>query len=186
MQNCLYLDLEVQTHAEEVGGFTPESTRRRKMAVAVTLNPATMTLQVYQEAEVHALVDALQEARFVIGYNLDAFDLIVLSAYEGVDVSGINTFDLMDAVTRAAGRRYSLSELVEGTLGSGAIMNGPDLVQDWKEGNTNKVIHACCNDVLCMWRIHQQGMENGCLKAAARRHIEVMWREFGAYGPAAN
>lgn len=177
MKNCIYMDLEVQTSGDEVGGFTMEATRQRKMSVAATFNLRTLTLKVYLEPEVNQLVEELKKADQVIGYNLNEFDLVVLSGYPGIDVSSIKTLDLMEAVREAAQRRYSFDDLVMGTFGSDSMVSGQDLIKLWKNGCRETVIHACCNDVLNMWRLHQHGIKQGQLSGVTKRRsqFEVKW-----------
>ena len=175
MKKYLYLDVKAQKTADEVGGFTPEDTRKRGLSVAVTFCASTGVMTVYLEKDVSRLLSQLKQADVVVGYNLKRFDLEVLSAYPGADLADLKVLDLMERIVNAAKCRVSLGSLLTATFGMADKIDGNELIEAYKEGDINKVIHACCSDVLGMWRLHQHGLDYGEVTISSTKTIRAKW-----------
>jgi hypothetical protein len=70
-EDCLYFDIEVQKTAKEVGGFEAKMTRKRRVAIAVTLHDGC--LSIYSESQVKEFVGHIKQAKVAIGYNAVGF-----------------------------------------------------------------------------------------------------------------
>jgi hypothetical protein len=75
-EDVLYFDVEVQKTAKEVGGFEPEMTRKRRVAIAVTLQ--NECLSIYSDFRVKEFVAQLKQAKVAIGYLSGMFPGLVL------------------------------------------------------------------------------------------------------------
>ncbi|MFQ5840354.1 MAG: DEAD/DEAH box helicase [Candidatus Methylomirabilales bacterium] len=157
----LVFDLETQRSAEEVGGW--EHRDRMGLAVAVTADLDTGEVQVYTEANVGALLDALSHAALIIGFNVKRFDYGVLSAYTRDDLQALPTLDLLQEVTRVLGFRLSLDHLVRETLGTSKTADGLQSLRWFKAGAIDKVIEYCKADVALTAELYRLGREHGYL-----------------------
>ena len=130
--NLVYFDLETQKSAAEVGGW--HNKRAMKMALGVTYSTQRGTYEIYREDEVYALLQELQRADRVIGYNVIDFDFEVLAPYAVFDLSQVPVLDLMRDVEKNIGSRIGLDAISEQTLGCGKTADGMEALKWWKEG----------------------------------------------------
>ena len=100
-RNLVYFDLETQKSAAEVGGW--HNKRAMKIALGVTYSTQRGTYEIYREDDVYALLQELQRADQVIGYNVVDFDFEVLAPYAVFDLSQVPVLDLMRDVEKNIG-----------------------------------------------------------------------------------
>ena len=117
--------LDIET---EIDTRRPSSQR---MTCASTVDIESGHLTQYDESSALELVSLLIGVDKIIGYNVLAFDLRVLSDYAGFDLrrrSTRNTLDLYrDLVQRTSRNDISLDELARGTLHRSLPSHGGDL-----------------------------------------------------------
>jgi DEAD/DEAH box helicase domain-containing protein len=155
----LFLDVETQKSAEEVGGW--QNIPDMKLALAVTYNAVTSQFKTYAEKDEDRLLLDLVMADRVIGYNIDRFDLGVLKAYTQWDLSRIHTFDLLADIYRKLGFRLKLGDLAEATLGIGKSADGLQSLKWWKEGRVDLIEQYCRRDVEVTRDVFLFGTRNG-------------------------
>src|ERR1700760_3587869 len=107
--NLVYFDLETQKSAAEVGGW--HNKRAMKMSLGVTYSTARGTYEIYLENEVNQLLQELQRADKVIGYNVIDFDFEVLAPYSVFDLSQVPVLDLMQDVEKTIGSRIGVGAI---------------------------------------------------------------------------
>ena len=93
----IYLDVEIQRTAPEVGGW--DNLHKVGVAVAVALSAETNQLHIFTEKEIKKLSPLLQAADCVIGYNIVNFDFKVLNGYRQMSLDHVKCFDLMGSVS---------------------------------------------------------------------------------------
>ena len=125
--NLVYFDLETQKSAAEVGGW--HNKRAMKVALGVTYSTQRGTYEIYREDDVYALLQELQRADRVIGYNVIDFDFEVLAPYAVFDLSQVPVLDLMRDVEKNIGMRVGLDAISEQTLGCGKTADGMEADQ---------------------------------------------------------
>ena len=86
--NIVYFDLETQRSANDVGGWNHID--RMGMSVGVTYSTARGGYMVYGEPQVNDLIQELQRADLVVGFNHIRFDYKVLEGYSVFDFSQVN------------------------------------------------------------------------------------------------
>ena len=160
-RNIVYFDLETQKSAQEVGGWSYID--RLKLAVAVTFSTAGQQYTTFQEADVEALVNQLTKADLIVGFNLKAFDYIVLRPYTPVDLWQLPTFDMLEHVRRTLGFRLSLDALAKETLQESKSADGLQSVGWWKAGKIDLITEYCRKDVEITKRLHEYACQNGHL-----------------------
>ncbi len=141
----VYLDLETQRSAEEVGGW--HNAHLMRVALAVVYDSCEERFTTYHEAEVPALLDHLARADLVVGFNIARFDYSVLRGYATESLGGLPTFDLLDAVRARIGFRLSLAHLAEETLGAEKQADGLQSLAWWREGRVAEIETYCRRDV---------------------------------------
>ena len=108
----VFLDLECQLTAPEVGGIGPEFVRRRKLALAVSYEKESATFTTYHEKDAAKLVRDLSAARPVIGFNGVRFDVETLRAYDPKGMDGIRAFDFFQELWEQTGHPWSLDRRI--------------------------------------------------------------------------
>ncbi|HEV3271337.1 MAG TPA: ribonuclease H-like domain-containing protein [Candidatus Methylacidiphilales bacterium] len=176
--NLVYFDLETQKSAAEVGGW--QNKRAMKIALGVTYSTRRGTYEIYREEDVYALLQELQRADRVIGYNVIDFDFEVLAPYAVFDLSQVPVLDLMRDVEKTIGLRVGLDAISEQTLGCGKTADGMDALKWWKEGRLAKIAEYCCYDVKATRLVHEFGLRHGCVfyfskKTQRREKVSVNW-----------
>jgi DEAD/DEAH box helicase domain-containing protein len=166
-RRVLFLDLETQRSAEEVGGW--HNAHLMRLAVAVIYDTMEDRFETYPEADVHRLIKRLRGADLVVGFNVTRFDYAVLRGYTSEDLGSIPTFDLLSDLHAKLGFRLSLAHLAAQTLGTEKSGNGLESLRWWKEGLVDRVTQYCRRDV----EITRQLFEHG----ARERHIIFQTRE---------
>jgi DEAD/DEAH box helicase domain-containing protein len=176
--NLVYFDLETQKSAAEVGGW--HNKRAMKMSLGVTYSTLRGTYEIYREDDVHQLLQELQRADRVIGYNVLDFDFEVLAPYSVFDLSQVPVLDLMRDVEKIVGSRIGLDAITEQTLGCGKTADGMEALKWWKEGKLGLIAQYCCYDVKATRLVHEFGRDYGCVfyfsrKTQRREKVPVIW-----------
>jgi DEAD/DEAH box helicase domain-containing protein len=156
---AVVFDLETQRSAEEVGGWGQAA--RMGIALAVVYDLARAAYRTYYEADVDRLLLDLALADRVIGFNIDRFDLAVLSGYTDRDLGRIRTLDLLGEIHRVVGFRVSLNHLAEVNLGESKAGDGLQSLRWWKEGRIDLIEQYCRKDVDVTKRLWELGTSQG-------------------------
>jgi len=160
-QNYLVVDLETQNLVQDVGGW--DHIDKLKISVGCAYDSATNQYLSFRENEIPKLNDLCQN-RLVVGYNVRGFDLIVLQAY-GLKLQGLDVFDIMYDVQALTRQKYmKLETLAQGTLNIGKSADGLMAVEWWKQGQVDKIIEYCMQDVKVTRDIFEYGRKNGVVK----------------------
>jgi DEAD/DEAH box helicase domain-containing protein len=175
--NVLVLDLETQRSAQDVGGWGFAS--KMGLALAVVYDVTRDAYRTYYEADVDRLLLDLAFADRVVGFNIDRFDLAVLSGYTDRDLGRIRTLDLLDEIRRIVGFRVSLNHLSEVNLGESKAGDGLQSLRWWKEGRIDLIEHYCRKDVEVTRRLWDLGRTQGFLlhrdKVGRTLRIPAVW-----------
>jgi DEAD/DEAH box helicase domain-containing protein len=157
----VYLDLETQMLAQEVGGW--RNTHLMRVSVAVAFDSTDDCFYSYTEGQMEDLLDLLERADLVVGFNIKRFDYGVLGAYSAYDLKGLNTFDMLEDVHRRLGFRLSLDHLAKETLGRGKTADGLQAVDWFRQGEMELLTEYCREDVAVTRDLFLYGMNNGHL-----------------------
>jgi DEAD/DEAH box helicase domain-containing protein len=114
----------------------------------------------YREADVERLLLDLVTADRVIGFNIDRFDLTVLSGYTAWDLGKIRTFDMLGYIYSKLGFRLKLDALAETTLGERKSADGLQALAWVKEGRFDLIEEYCRKDVGVTRSLHRFGVTN--------------------------
>ena len=173
----LVFDLETQRSAEDVGGWGFAS--KMGLALAVVYDVDAASYRTYHESDVDRLLVDLAFADRVVGFNIDRFDLVVLSGYTDRDLGRIRTLDLLAEIHKTVGFRVSLNHLSEANLGESKSGDGLQSLRWWKEGRIDLIESYCRKDVEVTRRLWELGRAQGFLlhrdKAGRALRIPATW-----------
>ncbi|MFZ5807462.1 MAG: ribonuclease H-like domain-containing protein [Verrucomicrobiota bacterium] len=177
-KNLVYFDLETQKSAYDVGGW--HNVSKMGLSIAVTYSTQRGAYYVYTEKEAPQLIQELQRADKVIGFNVLKFDYAVLSPYSLFDLSQVPTLDLMVSIEHVIGHRISLNAVAEASLGVGKTADGMEALKWWKQGKIREIAEYCCFDVKTTKLLHEYGMNHGKVsyvhsKTGLVKEIPVDW-----------
>lgn len=139
------LDIETQKSAQEVGGWGNVADMKFGYA-CLYLFPEDKWLDFWED-DVTTLINTLKTLDLVVGFNIEKFDLKVLSAYTRESLEKIPIYDIIHHVFHYLHTLVSLSDLARGTLGVGKSANGMQSLEWWKKGEYQKVALYCRQDV---------------------------------------
>jgi DEAD/DEAH box helicase domain-containing protein len=180
LEGTLVFDLETQYLAEEVGGWT--NIHRLGFAAGALLHVETQQMRSFLEKDVSDLIQHLERARIIIGFNLLRFDYEVLKPY-GLELNQNlleKTIDLLEQIHRTLGFRVALDNLVRATLGEGKLADGRQSVRWYRQGNIEAVVEYCEMDVQQTWKLFSYGLENRQVfftdRRSGRRSVPATWK----------
>ena len=173
-----YFDLETQKSADDVGGWG--NIHKMGLAVGVIWDSVDQDYFVYEEKDAKKLVGKLRSADLVVGFNVIGFDYTVLQPYSDFDLQEINTFDMLVDVKKLLNFRLSLNHLAEHTLNAKKSADGLISLQWYKEGEIDKIIHYCKQDVQITRDLYLFGAEQGYVNYQSRSgnplQLKVNWK----------
>lgn len=160
-RNITCFDLETQYIAQEVGGWNNK--HLLKFAVGVLYSSADNKYHHYTEDKIDKLINDLSKADLVVGFNIKSFDWAVLQPYTNVNLLALPTFDILEKIKETIGFRISLDSLAKSTLGKAKSADGLQAVKWFREGNVEKVMKYCEDDVRITKEIYDFGKNYGYL-----------------------
>ncbi len=177
-QNYVYFDLETQNLANDVGGWGNKD--KMMMSVGVTYSTAEGRYRIFGEDKVNDLIEQLQRADMVIGFNHISFDYEVLMAYTILDLKeSCRSLDLMVDLEEEIGHRPKLDAVAAASLGVGKTAEGTQAIKWWREGKIMEIAEYCAFDVKVTKMVHEYGVEHGFVKYVNRfnhtQDVPVKW-----------
>jgi DEAD/DEAH box helicase domain-containing protein len=155
MKNIVYFDLETQQSAEEVGGWDKISAMR--MSIGVTYSTTRGGYKIYGEGQVNDLIQELQRADLVVGFNNLRFDYEVLHGYTTLDLRQLPTLDMLVELQNTLNHRLSLDSIATATFGLEKTAEGLQAIRWFKEGKLLEIAEYCCFDVKLTKLVHEHG-----------------------------
>ena len=138
-------DIETQRSADEVGGWNNVKSMGVACVVAYRF-PGDEWFE-FQEGDVDELIKLLDSSDLVIGFNQIRFDYEVLSGYSGYDFRKLRSYDILVEITNVLGHRLKMNSVTAGTLGALKTAGGVQSLDWWRNGEHEKVIEYCRQDV---------------------------------------
>lgn len=176
-RKVVVFDLETQRSFDDVGGRSQLD--KLGVSVAVAYRYDTDEYLVFTEDSIDGLVDLLLEAELVVGYNIRGFDYEVLRAYTDHDLQRLPTMDLMQHLEGRLGFRPKLDSVVTPTIAACKSANGLQALEWWRQGEIDKIIEYCREDVRVTRELYDFGKRNRCVLVArfggSPRKVEVDW-----------
>jgi DEAD/DEAH box helicase domain-containing protein len=155
-KNIVYFDLETQKSADEVGGWN--NINRMGLSVGVTYSTARGDYKIYGEKQVNDLLNELQRADLVVGFNVLRFDYEVLHGYTPFDLTQLPTLDMLVDLQAILNHRLSLDSIATATFGVEKTAEGLQAIEWFKEGKLLEIAEYCCYDVKITKLVHEYGV----------------------------
>lgn len=175
--NIVYFDVETQRSASDVGGWNKAS--EMGLSVGVTYSSANERYMIYDESKVDDMIEELQRADLVCGFNILRFDYEVLQGYTIMDLSTLPTLDLLVSIQEVVHHRLSLDAIASATFGAEKTADGLQAIKWFQKGELVKIAEYCCFDVKLTKMVHEFGVENRVLfyenKFGQIQKVEVNW-----------
>ena len=154
-------DVETRNTFQEVG-----STESSALDISVVCIHDSLTDKYtsYLQEDFPKLWPILEKADMFITFNGDHFDIPLLNKYYSGDLTKIKSLDLLVEVKKILGRRIKLDTIAEATLGKKKTGHGLDAITWWQQGEIDKIIKYCIEDVKITKELYDYAMANGILK----------------------
>lgn len=174
----IVLDLETKKSFDEVG-----RDRLDLLGVSVVgiYSYQDDGFKVFAENQISLLLPYLERAQVVIGFNIKRFDFPVLQPYLDFELKSLPTLDMFEEVQNKLGFRLGLNSIAQATLEIGKIGTGLDALKYFRQGQMNKLIQYCQQDVFVTRELYEYGRRHGHLiyrrGSAGLETIPVNWAE---------
>lgn len=155
MKNVVYFDLETQRSADEVGGW--DHIAAMGLSVGVTYSTTRGEYRIYPEKEVNDLIQELQRADLVVGFNNLRFDYEVLHGYTTLDLRQLPTLDMLVEIQAKLQHRLALDAIATATFGLEKTAEGLQAIRWFREGRLLEIAEYCCYDVKLTRLVHEYG-----------------------------
>ena len=155
------LDIETKNLFQDVGSNDPTDL---DMSVVCIHDSSTDQFTSYLEKDFKDLWAIIEHADMLITWNGDHFDIPLLNKYYPGDLTNIKSLDLMKEVQLVLGRRLKLDSVGEATLSRNKTGHGLDAIEWWKNGEVDKIIKYCIEDVRLTKDLYEYALANGHLK----------------------
>ncbi|MDE2040791.1 MAG: ribonuclease H-like domain-containing protein [Patescibacteria group bacterium] len=160
-------DLETKNFFSDVGSNDPAEL---DLSVVCIHDSGTDSFMSFLESDLRKLWPILEQADLLISWNGDHFDIPILNKYYPGDLSKIKSLDLMKEVAKSLGRRFKLDTVAEATLGINKSGHGAEALEWWRNGEIQKLIDYCTDDVRLTKDLYEYAVRTGTLK----------YKEFGS------
>ncbi len=157
----IVFDIETRNLFQDIGTNNPADL---DISVVCLYDYSTDTYHSFLQEDFGKLWPILESADMLITFNGDHFDIPLLDKYYSGDLTKIKSLDLLKEIKNSLGRRIKLDTIAEATLGTGKSGHGLEAITWWKNGEIDKLIKYCIDDVRITKEVYDYAMKNGYLK----------------------
>lgn len=154
-------DIETKNFFEDVGSNDPVDL---DISVVCIHDSLTDEYKSFFEKDFKNLWPIIEQSDMLITWNGDHFDIPLLNKYYPGDLNRLKSLDLMKEVKNVIGRRLKLDSVAESTLGINKSGHGAEAVTWWRNGELDKLVSYCIDDVKLTKELYDYAMKNGVLK----------------------
>ncbi len=157
----IVFDIETSNFFTDTGSNDPASL---SLACVCTHDSATDAYTSYFEEDLPKLWPILEKTDLLIGYNSDHFDIPLLNKYYPGNLTAIRSLDLMKEIKKVLGRRIGLDAIASATLGKNKSADGKLANIWWRQGEKQKVVDYCIDDVRITKELYDHALREGRVK----------------------
>lgn len=157
----IFFDIETKNTFEEAQSNEPVAL---DLSVVCIYDSETEEYSSYLEKDLPKLWPIIEKADMLVSFNGDHFDIPILNKYYAGDLTKIKSLDLLSEIKKVLGRRIKLDNIASATLGKNKSGHGLDAIVWWKNGEIDKIIKYCLEDVKITKEVYEFAMKNGHLK----------------------
>lgn len=172
----IVLDLETKYTFRDRGTH-----KKLEISVISMYDYGSQELKTYIEEEISQIFPVLENASYIIGFNIKSFDLQVLQAYYPGDITHFPVFDLCDYVKDKIGKRLALNDLLFATLGKKKSGHGLEAIELYKQNRIAELKKYCEDDVRLTRELFDFGVKEGYinyLDEKGKNEIDVEWKKY--------
>jgi DEAD/DEAH box helicase domain-containing protein len=162
-------DIETSNVFQDVASNDPVAL---DMSVCCIYDYETDKYSSYTKETLNEMWPIFEKADMIIGYNSDHFDIPILNKYYSGDLTKIKSLDLLKEIKNSLGRRIKLDSVAEATLGRNKIGHGLEAIVWWRNGEKDKVIKYCTEDVRITKDVYEYALKNNLLKYTDGKDIK--------------
>lgn len=151
------------------------------ITVAALYDYSDHSKKIFVESEISKLFPILENASYIVGYNVKSFDIAVLQGYYPGNASVFHSFDILDYIREKIGFRLSLNDVVNATLGKRKSGHGLKAIELYKEGKIEELKSYCMDDVILTKELFEYGVKNKeifYLNEVGKISIQVDWQKY--------
>jgi hypothetical protein len=155
--------------------------KKLEVTVAVLYDYKDHSLHSFFRKDLNKLFAIMESASYVVGYNINSFDMQVLQAYYPGDVTHFKTFDILDDIKKILGKRLALNDVVYATFGKRKSGHGLEAIELYKEGKLEELKNYCMDDVRLTCELFDYGVKNNqifYLNENGKAEIKVNWSKY--------
>lgn len=157
-------DVETKKAFDEVGGYYPDKLGVSVSGVWYGDSGSEGVLRGFREEEFPEMFKIFEAAERIVGFNSIDFDMPALQPYYVGDLRQLPNFDLLQEVEKQVGYRVKLDALAKETLGVQKGGSGLDAITYYREGNWDKLVKYCLEDVVITRDLYKHGLREGKLQ----------------------
>jgi hypothetical protein len=151
------------------------------ITVLAIFNYKDNSKNIFTEKEINNLFPILENCSYIIGFNINSFDLPVLQAYYPGNIKHFKTLDILDEIKKILGRRLSLNDTIRATLGKKKTGHGLQAIDLYREGKWEELKKYCLDDVMLTKELFDYGVSNKkiyFLNENGKVGIDVNWKKY--------
>jgi DEAD/DEAH box helicase domain-containing protein len=157
----IVFDIETKNTFEQAGSSDPADL---DLSVVCIYDSETKQYDSFLEGDLKRLWPIIEKTDVLIGYNSDHFDIPLLNKYYPGDLTRIKSVDLLKEIKASLGRRLKMDSVAEATLNKNKIGHGLEAITWWKNGEIDKIIKYCLEDVKITKELYEFALSYGKLK----------------------
>ena len=158
-------DIETKNLFQDVGSNDPTALDISVVCIHdSSLGTGPESYMSFLETDLHKLWPIIESADALVTWNGDHFDIPLLNKYYPGDLTKLKSIDLMREVQLKLGRRLKLDTVAEATLGTRKSGHGLEAIEWWKNGEIDKIIKYCIDDVKLTRNLYDYALQHKTLK----------------------
>ncbi len=137
----------------------------------------------YEENEMDRLAELFDDARRIVGFSMNRYDIPVLNNYfqrlkNGPKLWEMERVDLLEEIEMATGARISLDRLAGANLGLNKTHHGSEAITLYRDGKMEELKEYCVNDVKLTKELYDLYRKQNFLLVPSRKTGEIEKVEF--------
>ncbi len=137
----IYFGISTQKSAAEVGGWSKVD--QMGLKDALTYDTTNRKYHNYTKSQVTNLINSLQTADLIVGFNQLQFDYKILSTYTDTELSTLPNFDMLSKIEQTLNFRVSRDNLAYNTLGNSKNSKSLSTLENRVEITKKLFAHGC-------------------------------------------
>jgi DEAD/DEAH box helicase domain-containing protein len=138
---------------------------------------------VYEEHEMDKLAELFSDARRIVGFSMNRYDIPVLHHYfqrikNAPKLWEMERVDLLEEIELATGTRISLDRLAGANLGQYKTHHGSEAGKLYREGKIDELKEYCVNDVKLTKELYDLYRKQSYLLMPSKKTGEMIKVEF--------